>query len=184
MLAEKIKCLKQLEKSEQLDTLEIETLRKHLNALKKLERIFKKPSTFAQQSELLRKLTEMCRSQAHPTIKMLQIPQNLLCTITGDFMKEPVLIESGMTYEKSMIQQCFKLQAAQADIDKKELGDEFDESSRESYIKCPATYKVVKPSMLIPNKRIKQATEVFMAKNKWAIDFDPRQTYRNIKLWQ
>ena len=74
MLAEKIKCLKQLEESEQLDTLAMETLRKNLNSLRKLEQIYKKPSTFAQQKELLRKLTEMCRSEAHPIIKKLQIP--------------------------------------------------------------------------------------------------------------
>ena len=61
-LAEKIKCLKELEQSEQRDVLAIDTLRKRLNSLKKLEQIFKKPSTFAQQKELLRQVTEMCRS--------------------------------------------------------------------------------------------------------------------------
>lgn len=35
------------------------------------------------------------------------VPMNFLCSITHDLMEDPVIIETGMTYEKSAIQEWF-----------------------------------------------------------------------------
>jgi len=41
----------------------------------------------------------------------------------------------------------------------------------------------VDPAIILPNKRIKRAIENFLAKNPWAYNFDPREKYDKIKLW-
>lgn len=39
----------------------------------------------------------------HPHDRTFHIPDFFLCRITDDFMEEPVIIESGFTYEKTAI---------------------------------------------------------------------------------
>ena len=180
--ARKIKSLKELEEQAEVDANAIDTLRKRINSLKKLQIILKKKSTFAENKKMLIKISELCQLEASPVIKELQIPQHLLCLITGDFMKEPVMIESGMTYEKAMIEQCFHFQEQQYELDRQEEQAAYDAEKALSYIKCPATSMVVRKEVMIYNKRIKLATEDFMARNPWALDFDPRMTFRNIKI--
>ena len=84
--------LKQLEELAEKDASSIDTLRKRINSLKKLQIIMKKKNTFADNKKMLIRISELCQQEASPVIKELQIPQHLLCLITGDFMKEPVMI--------------------------------------------------------------------------------------------
>jgi len=59
-----------------------------------------------------------------------------MCRITDELMDEPVVLESGFTYEKEQIQRHFKVNGS------------FD----------PLTREEVNPNVLILNKNIKQAT--------------------------
>lgn len=63
-------------------------------------------------------------------------------------MDEPVLLQSGFTYEKSEITKHF------------EKNGNFD----------PMTREEVDPKVLILNKQIKQATQDFLMNNPWAFE--------------
>ena len=62
--------------------------------------------------------------------------------------------------------------------------DSQDEETYANHFKCPITAKVVDPNVMIFNKRIKQATEEFLQKNPWASNFDPREKYQNLAIWE
>ena len=74
------------------------------------------------------------------------MPDYLKCAITDDLMDEPVVIQSGFTYEKKMILLHFS------------NGNRF----------CPISRQDVDPNYMIPNHNIRKATEDFLAKNPWA----------------
>ena len=48
---------------------------------------------------------------AAPKPKDLKVPEHLMCQISGDLMHEPILIQSGMTFEKEVIERYFKVQS-------------------------------------------------------------------------
>ena len=75
--------------------------------------------------------------------KVREIPDYLRCPISDDLMEDPVLIESGNTYERSMIEQHFKTNGY------------FDPVSRQN----------VNPDFIYPNRNLKKASEDFVAKN-------------------
>mmetsp|Transcript_29609 Transcript_29609/g.39383 ORF Transcript_29609/g.39383 Transcript_29609/m.39383 type:complete len:95 (+) Transcript_29609:1008-1292(+) len=94
-------------------------------------------------------------------------------------MDDPVLIGSGVTYERAIIEREFEIKRSRLETKREE--SDFDEST---YFRCPLTSQPVNPDVIIPNKRIKKATEDFIEKNPWAYDFDPRQDFHQIKVWQ
>ena len=59
-----------------------------------------------------------------------------------------------------------KLSESDSDID--------DEAS---YIRCPVSLQVIDQDMIVPNKMLKRAIEVFIEQNPWAFRFDPREKY-------
>lgn len=63
-------------------------------------------------------------------------------------MDEPVILQSGFTYEKAEISKHF------------EKNGNFD----------PMTREEVDPNVLILNKQIKQATQDFLMQNPWAFE--------------
>lgn len=79
------------------------------------------------------------------------MPDYLLCRITDELMEEPVILDSGFTYEKSQIIKHFK------------VNGNFD----------PLTRQEVNPTILIENQSIKQATQDFVLKNPWAFEYVP-----------
>mmetsp|Transcript_35629 Transcript_35629/g.40467 ORF Transcript_35629/g.40467 Transcript_35629/m.40467 type:complete len:299 (-) Transcript_35629:323-1219(-) len=89
-----------------------------------------------------------------------EIPSYLCCQITLEVMNDPVINGCGMTYEK---------EALEAHI--KQHGN-FD----------PVTREYFAPSSVIPNLRIKQATEEFIKHNPWAFEYLPGETFDSIKL--
>ena len=42
----------------------------------------------------------------------------------------------------------------------------------------------VDPEIMIPNYGIKAETEDFLRKNPWAHEFDPKQKYNKVKIFQ
>lgn len=74
------------------------------------------------------------------------MPDYLLCRITDEIMEDPVILESGFTYEKEQILKHFRFNG---NVD-------------------PLTGEQVNPNVLITNKNIKQASQDFLIKNPWA----------------
>ena len=62
-----------------------------------------------------------------------------------------------------------------------ELSDERNMTEAD-FITCPVTMQKVDESIIIPNKAIKRATEIFLDENPWAFEFDPRLDFMSIKL--
>ncbi|CDW77754.1 u-box domain protein [Stylonychia lemnae] len=84
-----------------------------------------------------------------------EIPDFLICRITDDLMEQPVVIQSGFTYEKSAILKHFQING---NID-------------------PITRQSVDPNILIPNHYLKQATEYYLERNPWAFQYIPGELY-------
>ena len=75
-------------------------------------------------------------------------------------MEEPVILESGFTYEKEKILEHFQYNGS------------FD----------PITREKVNPEVLIFNKHIKQASQDFLMKNPWAFEYVPGETLAQIQM--
>ena len=71
--------------------------------------------------------------------KTLTVPDNLLCMISGELMHDPVMIESGQTYEKDVILRYIEIQKERADQTKEDWGDEFTDDDYKNFFKCPVT---------------------------------------------
>mmetsp|Transcript_27185 Transcript_27185/g.36326 ORF Transcript_27185/g.36326 Transcript_27185/m.36326 type:complete len:100 (-) Transcript_27185:54-353(-) len=93
-------------------------------------------------------------------------------------MKEPVLIESGQTFERETISRYFEIQ--QSSYERHLEGD--DETQIDDFLKCPITNRPVNPIVMIPNRRIKAHIARFIEGNPWAYNFDPHVSYRDIPL--
>ena len=92
------------------------------------------------------------------TVHCLDVPDFLKCAITDELMTEPVLIESGHTYEKEMILKHFDMSGA------------FD----------PITRQEVNRSIMVPNHTLKKASLDFLAKNPWAYQHIINEDYRGV----
>eukprot|EP00353_Schmidingerella_taraikaensis_P000365 CAMPEP_0185596842 /NCGR_PEP_ID=MMETSP0434-20130131/80988_1 /TAXON_ID=626734 ORGANISM="Favella taraikaensis, Strain Fe Narragansett Bay" /NCGR_SAMPLE_ID=MMETSP0434 /ASSEMBLY_ACC=CAM_ASM_000379 /LENGTH=86 /DNA_ID=CAMNT_0028225405 /DNA_START=2271 /DNA_END=2531 /DNA_ORIENTATION=- len=51
-----------------------------------------------------------------------------------------------------------------------------------SYV-CPLSMQVVDPQVLIPNRRLKAWSTIFINDNPWAYEYEPSQSYKKILLW-
>lgn len=76
------------------------------------------------------------------------MPDYLICRITDELMDEPVILQSGFTYERAEIIRHF------------EHNGNFD----------PVTRQEVDPTVLIENKHIKHATADYLSRNPWAFE--------------
>ena len=92
--------------------------------------------------------------------RKLDVPDFLKCTISDEIMKDPVIIQSGHTYEREMIEKHFRM-----------VGD-FD----------PVTRQVVDTNVLIPNHMLKKACEHYLAKNPWAYEHVMNEDYKDISM--
>ena len=94
-----------------------------------------------------------------PIVK--DVPPYLRCVISDELFKDPVVIQSGFTYERACIVEHFKRLGA------------FDPTTREQ----------VNTNIIIPNHTLKQACEDFLSKNPWAYDHMIGETYESIHMW-
>ena len=88
----------------------------------------------------------------------MKVPGHLICPLTREMYHDPVMIESGMTYEKSAIERHFKICAERAQEAQEEEESDFSESH--FYI-CPFKREQVNPEIIQQNKRIKDAVDEF-----------------------
>lgn len=98
--------------------------------------------------------------KAAKEMKELEVPDYLVCSITDELMDEPVIIESGFTYEKSQIVRHFQ------------CNGNFD----------PITRQEVNPNILIENKHIKHATADFLMRHPWAFERVYGETMQQIHM--
>ena len=103
-------------------------------------------------------------------------------------MADPVTIASGCTYERQYIKQHFEMMKTLAEkvIQDQDSEDEDEEAKQltvSDFMKCPKTMQIVDPDVMVPNVALFQATQRFIEENKWAYQFDPREKYEDIKIW-
>ena len=91
---------------------------------------------------------------------MLEVPDYLLCRISDELMEQPVILQSGFTYEKKEILRHFRFNGNND----------------------PLTRQEVDPTVLIPNKNIKQAIQDFLGSNPWAFEYIPGQQIADIQM--
>ena len=75
-------------------------------------------------------------------------------------MEDPIILESGFTYERSSIERHFQ------------HNGNFD----------PLTREEVRKSIMIPNKKIKHATEEFLRKNPWGFEHFPGDSIESVHM--
>ena len=82
-------------------------------------------------------------------------------------MFDPVTLESGRTYDRSSIEMLFKMSRDQ---------------EQDPY--CPVNMIPVDPNVMIPNKVLRLEAERLLEQNPWAFEFDPRQNFKSIQIWE
>ena len=174
-MALKIKFLKQYEIEEEKRLAIFDDLKMKSSALKKLLITQKIPLQDHPKDlkQLMQDIKRVYQAEATVKPKDMYVPDFLLCPITGDFMKEPVTLTSGRTYEKESIESYFQCQREKAAEYRENIEDD-EERERfkdEDLITCPITMQKVEESVLIPNIGIKTATRQFLEQNPWANSF-------------
>jgi STIP1 family protein 1 len=79
---------------------------------------------------------------------VFQIPDYLICNITLDLMEDPVITESGHTYERTAIEEHIQRNGKTDPFSRKPIS-----------------------GLLYPSISIKKAIEDFLEKNPWAYEF-------------
>ena len=179
--AVKIQYLRDLANTKSDQDAALADLKKKLSSLSKLEIVKKVPKNERIATKpLLSSVNEIMQREGQTkTQKKLQVPDNLICPISGDIMTDPVLIQSGQTFEREAIAKHFEMMEQRAEKKRQDGDSDLDE---DRIFTCPVSGKSVDKNMILPNKHIKQAAQVFLRRNPWAYDFDPRVNYTNIRL--
>ena len=157
------------------------------STLRKLQISQKVPKPHAETKTLNLAIVNLIDKEVITDLKQLHVPAHLLCSISLEFMIEPVTIESGRTYEKANIMAYFAERRAQAlkAIDQADSDIEEERKIKESdYIICPITLKKVNPDIMIPSTSIRLMSEAYLNENSWAFEFNPREDYMKIQVWQ
>ena len=82
----------------------------------------------------------MCENEALINVKNLKVPDQLLCSIMGDLMIDPVTIESGRTYERTSIERHFleqKEKAARVKANADSEDEETKDLEEADFMTCP-----------------------------------------------
>mmetsp|Transcript_26356 Transcript_26356/g.32902 ORF Transcript_26356/g.32902 Transcript_26356/m.32902 type:complete len:95 (+) Transcript_26356:292-576(+) len=76
-----------------------------------------KGENFTQQSleKFSEEITTLYKAESSMKPKDQIVPEYILCSISGDYMRDPVTLESGRTYERDAILQYFALQKEKAE---------------------------------------------------------------------
>lgn len=136
---------------------------------------------------LIEKVNKMSEKDEILDFKTLYVPANLLCAITGDIMTEPVTLTSGRSFEKESIEMYFQIQKEKAARVIRNADSDIEEEQNlqeEDFMVCPVTNQKVDPTILVPNSLIKASTERFLKENPWAFEFNPKQKFQDIIVWQ
>ena len=113
--AKKVQYLRDLSNTKIDQDAALADLKKKLSSLSKLEIVQKVPKQDRIIGKpLLAKVTEMMSREGQQSQQELFIPDHFLCPISGDLMTDPVLIQSGQTYERVIIEKHFEAQGERA----------------------------------------------------------------------
>lgn len=93
-------------------------------------------------------------------LKDLSIPSFMICQLSLEVMKDPVITPSGITYDREMIEMHLS------------KNGEFDPVTREA---CPI-------KAIYPNTLLKQIIEEFIKKNPWAYEFEENENAEHIEF--
>ena len=99
-------------------------------------------------------------------------------------MIDPVTISSGKTFERESIEQYFAMQREKAEKAFQDDDSEIEDLRVEDFFTCPITQNKVDPDLLIKNLNIAAATETFLDENPWAYEYNPKEKFEDILLWQ
>ena len=88
------------------------------------------------------------------------VPDFLRCRISDEIMNDPVIIQSGFTYERKMILLHFY------------KNGNFD----------PITREEVDPMIMIGNIYLKKAADDFLVNNPWAYQYIPGEDIYSVKM--
>jgi len=103
-----------------------------------------------------------------PAQSELRVPEHIICIISGEIMSDPVTLETGRSYERSQIEMLFQ----------------YARASEEQLCYCPSSLVPVNADVMIPNVGLRREAERFLQENPWAYEFDPREKFFQIKVWQ
>mmetsp|Transcript_8463 Transcript_8463/g.11654 ORF Transcript_8463/g.11654 Transcript_8463/m.11654 type:complete len:181 (-) Transcript_8463:33-575(-) len=167
-----------------------EQLELYTGKLAKLEIIFKVPKGQRNKSEALaERIIEIIKDEEPLKVENLKIPTNLVCAISGEIMLDPVLIESGISYDRESILSYFHAKKEEAVRRLERMADNGEEFDEANFFKCPVSMKVVrmsghKPTFCLTNKRLKQAVEHFLEHSPWAYEYNPKHDYKQACMSQ
>jgi len=114
-------------------------------------------STPQQKSDAKKYLSKCLFNE---TKKNDEIPEFLMCNISLDFIREPIILETGITYEKEMIQ---------FHLNKNGNTD-------------PVTRENLKNAPVIKNKSLQAATCNFIEHNPWAYNQRQGESWQTLDL--
>ena len=88
-------------------------------------------------------------------------------------MEDPVTIETGSTYERSQIKQYFDALKTMTDMEDNPMP-----------LRCPVNMVVVdNPDMMMTNENLRKEIEAYNDKHPWAFDYNPKQPWIKINVW-
>ena len=189
-IAEKIASMKQLYTEQNQKENVLLDLKNKMKALDKLRILFKVPKAERADLKLLqRQITDKYNAEEVKNIKQLNVPEHLVCLISGEIMFDPVTIESGRTFEKEFIEMFFKNQTELMERARVEYDPDDEESqgrpfNEADYLFCPVNRTPVDTEIQIPNMGMRAELDKFLKKNPWAFEFDPRKNFNQVKIWE
>ena len=90
-------------------------MKKKFSTLSKLEIVMKVPKAERIETKKLQAtINKQCEGEARTDLKQLFVPDHYLCLISGEVMKDPVILESGRTFERANIIEYFRVQREKA----------------------------------------------------------------------
>ena len=84
-------------------------------------------------------------------------------------MNDPVTLETGRSFDKTMIIQYFEAMRGAKDMEDNDIP-----------LRCPVNLVDLSGEFFIPNKALKMEIEAFYETNPWAFDFNPKVPWINI----
>ena len=189
-IAEKIASMKQLYTEQNQKESVLLDLKNKMKTLDKLRILFKVPKAERADLKLLQKqITDKYNAEAVKDIKKLNVPDHLVCLISGEIMFDPVTIESGRTFEREFINMFFKSQTELMERARVEYDPDDEENqgrpfNKADYLFCPVNRTPVDTTIQIPNIGMRAELNEFLKKNPWAFEFDPRKNFNQVKIWE
>lgn len=110
-LANKIKSLKEMDEGRESLQLNYKKFSKEMSTLKSYRIVLKNrienPYDLVDLASFKRNMKAVCDDEKLPRRQEMAIPSHLQCLLSGEVMQDPVMIESGQSYEREVIMRYF-----------------------------------------------------------------------------